>query len=564
MVDRYAGAEAFIDVLNANGVENIFFNPGGEQATIQATISRYRIAGKRAPRLILCLDEAVAMTAAHGHYMISGKPQLVMVHAELGTLQVGGALHNAQWGRVPVILWAGAFPDAQRLNWKKEPYDQGIAVRNCVKWDHKIGADENMPDVLQQAFKLAFSEPRGPVYLNYPREILRGKINDGKAKLIDIPRIGPAGTAALDKVADALIKAKKPLIVAGYTGRYPESVATLVELAETLCAPVLTGPTRMNFPTTHPLCAGIEQILGSRKANPYLPEADVILVIDYDVPYAIAEGIPAPGANLIQIDVEPLTVGRPLWGRNATTYIEADSRQAIPALDKIIKQKLTPAKKAEFRERFARLEAAHLKQREAWLKLGKSSSKKKRISPDWLCYCVNQVIDEDTILVNHTITHSASPTEQIPRTKAGTLLSCAGGSISWAPGAALGAKIAAPDKTVVSLMTDGGFVWGSPVATLWTASTYKAPFLSVVFNNKSYEYMRGLIHRTSGETKYSKEMAFEAGVDIPSPPDYAAIAKDCGGYGLTVEDPADVLPALKKAMVQVRRGRPAVVDVILD
>src|SRR4030042_2408382 len=101
-MEQYQGAEAFIEVLNANGVEHIFFNPGGEQAAIQATIAKFRLSGKRTPRLILCLDESVAMTAAHGHYMVSGRPQLVMVHAELGTQQVGGALHNAQWGRIPV------------------------------------------------------------------------------------------------------------------------------------------------------------------------------------------------------------------------------------------------------------------------------------------------------------------------------------------------------------------------------------------------------------------------------------------------------------------------------
>ena len=103
-MEKYQGIEAFIDVLNANGVEHIFFNPGGEQGPILATISKYRISGKPAPRLILCLDESVALTAAHGHYMVSGRPQVVMVHSELGTLQVGGALHNVQWGRVPVII----------------------------------------------------------------------------------------------------------------------------------------------------------------------------------------------------------------------------------------------------------------------------------------------------------------------------------------------------------------------------------------------------------------------------------------------------------------------------
>ncbi|MFC1949381.1 thiamine pyrophosphate-binding protein [Chloroflexota bacterium] len=116
-MEQYQGAEAFIEILNANGVETIFFNPGIDTVPVQVAITRLRESGKRAPRLILCLDESVAMSAAHGHYMASGRPQMVMVHSELGTMQVGGAMHNAQWGRVPVILWAGLASHARRVDW---------------------------------------------------------------------------------------------------------------------------------------------------------------------------------------------------------------------------------------------------------------------------------------------------------------------------------------------------------------------------------------------------------------------------------------------------------------
>ena len=125
--EQYQGAEAFLEVLNANGVENIFFNPGGDLAPIQVAVLKYRAMRKPAPKLTLCIHESVALTAAHGHYMVTGKPQLVMVHSELGTQQVAGALHNAQWGRIPVILWAGVAAAPQRVTWKQEPYDQGHA-----------------------------------------------------------------------------------------------------------------------------------------------------------------------------------------------------------------------------------------------------------------------------------------------------------------------------------------------------------------------------------------------------------------------------------------------------
>ncbi len=566
-MEQYNGAEAFIDMLNAYNVEHIFFNPGGEMGALLAAISKCRMHGKPAPRLILCLDESVALTAAHGHYMVSGRPQVVMVHAELGTLQLGGALHNAQGGRVPVILWAGLMPAGQRANWKKEPYDQGMSVRNCVKWDHQIDRDEDIRDVLQQAFQTALTEPCGPVYICYSRGILLKEFDR-----MDIPRLDSSPVSPipsfdmnlLEKVAEPLIAAQNPLIVAGYTGRYPESVAPLVELAETLCAPVLPSQVWMNFPTTHPLCAGIEQILGSRKPNPYIPDADVILVIDYDMPYAPGKGSPGPDAKIIHIDVDPLSQGRVLWGRGADTYIEADSREAIPALTRIIREKIPSEREARLRERFNQLESTHKKQRAEWRERAMSKAGQKPISPDWLCHCIARIIDEDTILLHHTISQSASGTEQIDRTRPGTLLGCPAGSIQWAPGAAFGAKVAAPDKTVVSLMTDGGFVWGCPVSTLWSAVSYEVPFLSVILNNQSYGFIKLLVDHFYGEGRISDRMAFEAGVDIKPSADYAMVARACGAYGRTVENPDDVLPALEEAMEQVRKGKPAVLDVRVE
>ena len=179
-MEEYSTIKALIDVMNANGVEFVFFNPGIDNVPVLETISAYRAQGKKSPRGILCLDEFVAMTAAHGNWMASGKPQVVSVHSELGTLQIGGALHNAQWGRVPVVFFTETQGPPQRTNWRGEPFDQGTMVRNFVKWDHQLNANEDIYDVFQEAFRIATTEPCGPVYLTLPREVLWSKS--------DIPR----------------------------------------------------------------------------------------------------------------------------------------------------------------------------------------------------------------------------------------------------------------------------------------------------------------------------------------------------------------------------------------
>ena len=565
-MDQYLGADAFIEVLNAHGVDSIFFNPGGEQALIQANIAKNRMLGKPTPRLVLCLHESVAMTAAHAHYVVSGKPQLVMVHSELGTQQVGGAMHNAQWGRVPLILWAGFAGAPQRQNWKEEPYDQGLMVRNSVKWDHQIGPNENIQDVLIEAFKVAMTEPRGPVYLTYGRDALSTKIDKVPVSPSSIQALAPPTPRDLAEAAEILVNARNPLILAGYTSRHPETIPALVELAETLGAPVLTSQVCLNFPTTHALSAGIEQILGSVKGNPYIGDVDAIMVFDYDLPYAAAAGTPKPDTKIIHFDVDPLTQGRPLWGRGANLFVKTDSRQAIPLLTQALRNRIPPALRLELAERAKKLGAAHRQWKNEWRARALGSASQRPISPDWLCGSLADVMDEEMILVNHTISHSASPLEQIERSQPGTLVGCPAGSIMFALGAALGAKVAAPQRTVVSVMTDGGFVWGSPVATLWSARAYKAPFLSVICDNQSYGFIHGLVRRTAGESEsgFSDKMAFEAGVDFVPPVDYAGVAEACGAYGRIVEDPDEVPEVLRSAMDEVQRGRAAVVDARLE
>ncbi len=559
----YSNAEAFIDVVNAHGIDKIFFNPGGEMIGLQSLIAQARVAGKKAPQLLLCLDESVAVSAAHGSYMISGKPQVILVHSELGTLQMGGNLQNIQWGRAPVVILAAFQDDEQRTTWKGEPYDQACIVRGNMKWDRRIEDGENLAPILTEALQAACTDPTGPVYLHFPFDYLAQAAggSDAPPAPADIAPLPPADADALDRAAEILLAAELPLLVTGMAGRRPSNVDALVRLAETLCAPVLTGQVWMNFPSDHPLCLGIEKIGGARGTNPGIAEADVILAVDYDMPYVPADGMPSADAKIVHIDVDPLTNGRPLWGRGADLFIKADSREAVPALERVLSRRITSERRAALQERYRRIEEQTRLARRERRALAQDMGDYGPISADRLCHCLDQIMDADTILVNHTLTHNASVTEQIERTKPGTLMGCPAGAIGWAMGASLGAKAAAPHKTVITTLTDGGFVWGCPTSTLWTAVNYGLPFLAVVFNNQGYGVVRGSQKEVLGTESLTEAYTFEAGVEFM--PDYAMIARACGAHGRTVEDPAELLPALREALERVRAGQAAVLDVRL-
>jgi len=356
-----------------------------------------------------------------------------------------------------------------------------------------------------------------------------------------------------------LAEAENPMIVSGYAGLHHENVQTLITLAETLGANVLTGYSFMNFPTDHPLCLGIEQIGGSRKSDPGYDEADVILAVDYMMPYVGSAPPPKEEAKILHIDVDPYTVGRLLWGRGADIFVKADSREALPKLIELIKAKITSEKADIIKERAKSNGKKNDAARKGWYDAARLLKNKSPISPDYLCYCINELIEEDDIVVNHTLTHCASPTEQIVRTKPGTWFGCPSGAIGWATGAALGASAASPGRAVVAILSDGGFVWGCPTASLWMSKAYEYPVLYIICNNIGYGAVRTPQRELVGTDKMTENFTFESAEDFM--PDYSAAARGAGAYGKRVEKSEDVMSSLEEALAAVRGGLPAVLDV---
>jgi acetolactate synthase-1/2/3 large subunit len=563
------GAEVFIETLNTLGIDRVFLNPGIDLVPILAAIARYRESDKRAPKVILCTDESVAVAAAHGYAMVSGKPQMVAVFEDVGTLQGGGAIVNLQYGRMPVIICAGRNAIPNRLNWLDEPFDQRKIVRDYVKWDHEVSANEDISTVLRKAFQIACTEPCGPIYLTLPREILMGKNGDRRvAASIKSDKTSKPGihVHSLQKAADLLVNSDHPLIMTAYSGRHPQSVPQLLKLAEKLAARVITTDLRMNFPSNHPLCPGMDCIKGDCYDH-YIAEADVIFLIDYSFPGPLGKRFePKQDARIIHFDIEPLKNGSPLWNRAADIIVEGNSSKLLSELNEIVDQRLQPESRQQLRNRFESIEKEHDKIRQQFRSLALNEASKRPISPEWLCHCLNEVLDEDTIIVHQTPSNADAMARHIRRVKPGTIFTWGdnAGSMGWSLPAAFGAKMASPDRNVVSIIGDGGFIYGCPVATLWSAHAYKAPFLTVIFNNQSYAIFKeamGMIYGERMQSAVSGDLGFELGINIDNPPDFATIAEGCNAYGQTVEDPAEVLPALENGISQVQKGKSAVLDV---
>ncbi len=563
------GAEAFVELLNANDVQYLFLNPGTDTYPIQEAIAKFQHLGRRTPQTVLCLHEMVAGSAAHGYYMVAGRPQAVLVHVDVGTQNLGCAVHNAQRGRAGMVLCAGRTPftfEGERrggrnsyIHWLQEQYNQAGILHDYVKWDYELRCTDSLPHAVQRAFQMAESEPAGPVYLTLPREVLMEPMQE--LRVLPAGRYGPAAPPQADsqRLAEAarlLAAAERPLIITATAGRKAAGMAGLVQLAELLAIPVAESRDRVNFPTDHDLYLGTN-------VNPYLPEADVVLLVDTDVPYIPALVRPAPDAKIVQIDIDPLKQDIPLWGFPVDVPILADSAQALPELALAAKALLDDT----HREHIARRRAAAA-QRHTFLEdhrrsIAEEKKGRQPIAVEWLCHCLDRVLPQDSIILNETVTNSGAVGSYIRRTLPGTFFQHGGSGLGWAVGASLGAKLAAPDKTVVNLTGDGSFIYSAPVAALWGAEMYRAPFLTVILNNSMYNAPKRALQEGYRES-YSARHSRWVGVDINPPPDYKLIAESCRAYGETVVDPVEVEPALRRALAAMERGQAAVLDVILE
>lgn len=339
-------------------------------------------------------------------------------------------------------------------------------------------------------------------------------------------------------------------------GRHPEAVALLVDLAEMVGIPVYEPyNNRINFPLNHPLHLG---------ASPghHLSEADVIVCIDVDVPYIPVAGKPSAEAKIISIDIDPLKQAIPLWGFPVDIPILADSSLAIPAIYQMVQWFATSTDRARYEERRRAIEAEHNAQREQWLKFATDTASQVPITPDWLSHVLSEFVDDNTIVVNESVMSSGSVVQQINFTRPGSLYGSAGSSLGWGVPAALGAKLASPDKTVICLSGDGSFVFADPTAALWSSRRYEAPFLTIIYDNGRYGAVEMSL-RAAYPQGYAVKTDNFNGASLEPRPRYENVAKALDAYAETVTLPSEVRPAIERGLAAVRNGQSAVLDVIV-
>jgi len=547
-------AEAYLELLAARGVEYLFANAGTDFAPLIEAYAKRGAQGQAAPRPITVPHEIPAVAMAHGYAMITGRAQAVMVHVIVGAGNAVGGIINAARANVPMLFSAGRNPRSEAghsgsrdrpIHWAQESFDQAAMVREFVKWDYELRSASDLETVVDRALTLAQAEPQGPVYLTLPREVLaerqEGIEYADPARTVKPGPLVPA-PESVSEAAQILASARNPIIIVKAAGRDPGAVPALVALAEALGAPVFDQfHTYVNFPQNHPLHGGFD-------AAPHLEAADAVLVVESDVPWFPGLKRPRPEARIVHVGVDPLFSRYPIRGFPTDLALAGTPRLALQALAEAVARR---AEAGAVAERRSRCEAEHARSMTAAAQRARAVQSDAPMDMAWVSRCVGDLVDDQTIVVNE---YDLDATQACFTRPGSYFAAPSSGGLGWGLGAALGAKLAAPDKTVICCVGDGAYIFGAPTAAHFVARAYNLPALFVVFNNRTWNAVKRAVqsHARDGWAVKTDSMPLTA---LEPAPDYEMVCRASGGHGERVEDPAQLSAALARGLRIVKEEK---------
>jgi acetolactate synthase-1/2/3 large subunit len=577
-IDR-SGSDFMVDVIKSLGIEYVCSVAGSSFRALHESVINY--GGNSKPEFISCCHEEASVAIAHGYAKIEGKPLCIFAHGTVGLQHASMAIYNAYCDRVPVYIVIGNNLDVTKRDaaygeWPHSVQDAAAMVRDYVKWDDVPISLTHFAESAVRAYKIAMTPPMAPVLLVADSELQEHPIEADAA--LHVPKLtlaappqGDSGSVA--ETARMLIQAENPLIVVDRYARTQAGIDQLVQLAELLQVPVIDQAARMNFPTRHPLNQ-------SSRRSAVVANADVILGLEatdfwsalntmHDQVDRTTRSIAKSNAKLISI-----TMGDVYTKANYQDFFRyqgvdlamaADPEATMPALLEEVKRQLTADRKRSLQDRGVKLSAAHDKALDQARTDASYAWDASPISTGRLCAEIwAQIKDEDWSLVSLLRHFSWWPLRLWPFDKHYQYIGIqGGGGVGYNAPAAVGAALANKKygRLSVSIQDDGDLLFGPSV--LWTAAHHHIPLLSVMHNNRAYHEELMHVQRMANRHNRGIDRA-HIGTTFEDPAiDFSKIAQGMGIYAEgPITDPNELAPALKRAIAVVKRGEPALIDVV--
>jgi acetolactate synthase I/II/III large subunit len=558
---RGTGGELLAEQLRAAGVEYLFVGNGtGVSPLCDAAVDRPDL------KVVLAVHEGLCVAMADGYSRAARKTAFSMV-SRVGIPGASSNMYNAMKDRSALVIATDHMETGATGRDGHEDFDDTLEpVKQFTKWRWNIDSAARIPEWTMKAFKLTSTPPGGPTYLMFPRDILVSKNVEAEIfqpGTFDVSMSVRADPAAIDKIARALIEAKSPLVCTGPEVWRSKAIPHLVELAELLSIPVTSGDERegfrvaCNFPTNHPL------FLGGYAPNMRYPRnVDLILNLGGKLPDGgTGDPLIPRSVKIVDVRIEASDIGTnyPLYAG-----VAADVKQVAADLVTAIKSMVTADRLVKIRgDRLEQTKQFTARLTQARQQAMKAEWDKAPLTWERLSSDINDSVERDAYIVTEFGTEGPKALRQFTFAEGEkTLIGRTSGSgLGWGVGAAVGVKIAQPDKQVICMQGDGGFLFGSQPMALWTMSRYQIPVITVIYNNRSYNETRERSFAEGGRQ-------VQTGMDMLSylgdpDVDFAKLAGAFGVPGEQVVTPDQIKPAMKRAIQATRDGKPYLIDALV-
>jgi benzoylformate decarboxylase len=548
-----SGKRAFLEILKQEGVEYLFGNPGTTELPLMDGLVE-----EPALTYVLGLQEAAVVAMADGYAQASGKLGVVSVHVAPGLGNALGMLYDAQKAGAPLLVTAGqhdqSFNVTEPILWADLP----PIARPFVKWSAEVRRLEDLPRLVRRAAKTALAPPSGPVFLSLPADVLQA---EGAVELGAATRVAPrirGDREAVEAAGATLARAERPLILAGDAVAQSDAHAELVQVAEALGAPVYAEgvANTASFPSSHPLFRGALARVAPA-VRQLLLDADVLFSVGGDLltlslPFDV-DPMP-PGLEVIHLDIDPWELGK---NYPTGVAILGDPKATLPEILAAIEARMTPARRQQARERLLANRAAKKRQVEELRTRARAEAQRTPITPLALMSAVADALPSEAVVVDESISSGGGLRVLLRSDDPRSFYGLRGGGIGWGLPAAIGVKLALPDRPVVALVGDGSAMY--TCQALWTAAHYRVDVVFVLLNNASYRILKQRIHALKG---FAAQADRFIAMDLDDPRiDFVRLAESLGVRAERIEKTADVGPAVGRALAT--RG-PTLLDVELD
>jgi acetolactate synthase I/II/III large subunit len=568
-VTQYSTAYYLLEGLKEVGIDYLFCNFGTDHAPIIEEMAHRRKLGGAMPKVVRCPHENTAAHMAAGYALVTGRGQGVLVHVDVGTANAANGMHNIYRSRLPVLLMAGKAPYTMHdelvgtrdthVHFVQEPFDQGSLVRPYTKWEWTLPSGVVVKEALRRAYSIMQSAPRGPVYLMMQREMLTEHWGVDEIRSYPGEQFTALAGAGADpdliaSLADRLITAENPILITGYGGLDPAAANKIAEVAEFAGIPVYEANSKCNVSTESLSFAGFSP-------DHAVPDADVGLLVDVEVPWFPAEVQPNDKSFWAHIDVDVLKVSSPMWTFPGHLRLQGSTARILDQLLAALKAKATPGFKAAAATRLERLKGMRKERLERAAKLAADKGKSGAINPHYLMAELAKVLGDEDIIFNEAVTNTGAVLMQIRRPLPNTNFNTNGAGLGWSAGMALGARLAAPNRMMVQVAGDGGFYFNNPTSVFAVAQQYGLPIFSIVLDNTGWGAVKASTLRVFPDGIANATDEFES--KLAPKVEFGKVAEAFGAYAEKVGDPADLPAAIARCVKEVRGGRAALLHALV-